>query len=150
MCTSLLSITCRQRSGREKDPAFVKILRLLAKEVEEVHFEVVLIVEVFLAQMIRKRTEHSAKHRVVNLGSSSISCFKTSISTSSGLPVWGKSSSSKLPFLKPMEPMLRCTDGERILAHCSAYVACCFRCFATQTKFTKQKYSELPMRYLRF
>ncbi len=41
----------------------------------------------------------SAKHYVFNLGSSSISCFKTSISPSIVLPERGKSSSSKLPFL---------------------------------------------------
>ena len=42
----------------------------------------------------------SAKHRVVNRGSSSISCFKRSVSTSGGRPQRGKSWSSKLPFSK--------------------------------------------------
>jgi hypothetical protein len=32
-----------------KNPAFVKVLGLLVEEVDEVHFEVVLVVEFFLA-----------------------------------------------------------------------------------------------------
>jgi hypothetical protein len=39
-----LSPTLWQR----KDPAFVEVLRLLAEEVDEVHFEIVLVVEFFL------------------------------------------------------------------------------------------------------
>jgi len=52
-----------------------------------------------VSTVIWEYPSRSAKHRVVNFGSSSISCFKTFISISSGLLVWDKSSSSKLPFL---------------------------------------------------
>ena len=48
---------------------------------------------------IWEHPRRSAKHLVVNRGSCSISSFKRSISTCNGLPLWGKSSSSKLPFL---------------------------------------------------
>ena len=48
---------------------------------------------------IWKHLRRSSKHLVVNRESCSISSFKRSISTSNGLPLWGKSSNSKLPFL---------------------------------------------------
>ena len=48
---------------------------------------------------IWEHPRRSAKHLVVNRGSCSISSFKRSISICNGLPLWGKSSSSKLPFL---------------------------------------------------
>ena len=48
---------------------------------------------------MREHPRRSAKHLVVNRGSCSISSFKRSISTCNGIPLWGKSSSSKLPFL---------------------------------------------------
>ncbi len=56
-------MTCRQRSGKRKDSAFVKVLGLLTEEVDEVHFEVFLVVELFLAQMIRKKMEQMAVRR---------------------------------------------------------------------------------------
>lgn len=36
------------------------------------------------------------------------------------------------------------------LVHRTAYVACCFCCFATQIKFIKQKQSKLSTRYVHF
>ena len=39
------------------DLAFVEVLRRLGKEVGQVDFEVILVVECFLAQVIRKRTK---------------------------------------------------------------------------------------------
>ena len=48
-----LSPTLWQR----QDPAFVEVLRLLTKEVGDIHFHVVLVVELFLRQMMRKRTK---------------------------------------------------------------------------------------------
>ncbi len=42
---------------------FVEVLGLLAEEVDEVHFEVVLVVELFLAQMIKKRMEQMIVRR---------------------------------------------------------------------------------------
>ena len=44
-----------------------------------------------------------------------------------------------------MEPILCYTDGEYVLVHRTAYVACCFVCFVTQTEFMKQKYSEISL-----
>ncbi len=41
---------------QRKDPAFVKVLGLWVKDVAEAHFEVVLVIELFLAQIIRKTT----------------------------------------------------------------------------------------------
>ena len=42
---------------QRQDPAFVEILELLTKEIDEINFHVVLIVELFLTKMARKRTE---------------------------------------------------------------------------------------------
>ena len=46
-----------------------------------------------------RASKTSAKHLVVNRESCSINSFKRSISTCNGLPLWSKSSSSKLSFL---------------------------------------------------
>ena len=40
-----------------QDPAFVEVLRLLTEEFDDFHFDVVLVGELFLAQMVRKRTK---------------------------------------------------------------------------------------------
>ena len=46
-----------------EDPAFVEILRLFVEEVEVVRFEVVLIIELFLAEVIVERTVQMVVHR---------------------------------------------------------------------------------------
>ena len=56
MCTITIydsSSTLWQR----QDPAFVGVLGLFTKEVDEINFHVAFIVEPFLTKMIRKRTE---------------------------------------------------------------------------------------------
>jgi hypothetical protein len=62
MYAPLLSMTCRQRSGKERIPRSRKFGGPLAEEVDEVHLEVVLVVKFFLAQMITKRTEQMLVH----------------------------------------------------------------------------------------
>ena len=42
---------------QRQDPAFVEVLRLLTIEVGDIHLHVVLVVELFLTQMKRKRTK---------------------------------------------------------------------------------------------
>ena len=48
-----LSPTLWQR----QDSVFVEVLGLLTKEVDDIHFHVVLVVELFLTQMMKKRTK---------------------------------------------------------------------------------------------
>lgn len=42
---------------QRSDPAFVEALKRLTKEVDEVYFNVVLVVELFHTQVVRKRTK---------------------------------------------------------------------------------------------
>ena len=44
---------------QRENPAFVQILELLTKEVDKINFHVVLIVELFLTKLGRKRTEQT-------------------------------------------------------------------------------------------
>ena len=48
---------------QRQDPAFVEVLRLLTKEVDNIHFHTVLIVELFLTQVMRKRTKQMVVRR---------------------------------------------------------------------------------------